>query len=215
MAVSRVSSPHYPSSETVLPARIVGREEPFDGSDEEAIARTLAGDRDAFESVVTRHERAVYALLFRMTGNTDDAQELSQETFLRAYRALHQTGNRRNLRPWILRIASNCFHERTRRPGFNAPTVSLDAEPSMADALPDHRAEDARSSRESDQERDLLRRAVESLRGEAAELFHLHFREEMTVEAIARSTGKRPNTIAVALHRLRQRLKDVIRKDLP
>lgn len=181
------------------------------GEDAEAIAKTLRGDREAFEEVVTRHERTVYAMLYRMTGNADDAQELAQETFLRAYRGLRGFDSRRPFRPWILSIAANAAFERARRHRPDA-LLSLEEQIELAGAIPDERAEHPAHALEHEQRRESLQRAVDTLRGEAAALFHLHYREELGVEEIARSLGKRPNTISVALHRLRERITELVRR---
>ncbi len=177
--------------------------------DGQAIAQTLTGDNRAFESVVTRHERAVYIMLLRMTGNADDAQELAQEAFLRAFRSLKKFQTGRPFRPWILRIAANAAYERSRKTR-KALVVSLNEEPETIERLGDPRVSHPAGNIAEEQERLLLRKAVDSLRDRDAELFHLHYDEEMSVEEIARTTGRRANTVSVALHRLRQQIKGVV-----
>src|SRR5262245_28455356 len=80
----------------------------MDGSDGTAVERARAGDPEAFRSLVERHSRSVFRLAFRMTGNEEDAEDVVQETFLRAYRQLPQFESRANFGTWLYRIATNC-----------------------------------------------------------------------------------------------------------
>jgi len=77
-------------------------------NDAAAVAQALAGDRDAFRQLVERHSHAIFRLAFRMTKNEHDAEEVVQDTFLRAYRNLEQFESRANFGTWLYRIAVNC-----------------------------------------------------------------------------------------------------------
>src|SRR6202011_1129958 len=72
------------------------------------LARARQGDSDAFRVLVERHSRSVFRLAFRMTGNEQDAEDLVQETFLRAYRQLGRFDGRAGFSTWLYRIAANC-----------------------------------------------------------------------------------------------------------
>jgi RNA polymerase sigma-70 factor (ECF subfamily) len=85
------------------------------GSDAAAIERTIAGDRDAFRFLVDRHSRYVFRLAYRLTGNQQDAEEVVQEAFLRAYQKLEQFEARANFGTWVYRIASNYAIDRMRQ----------------------------------------------------------------------------------------------------
>lgn len=90
----------------------------MEDSDGVAIARVKAGDGDAYRALVERHSRSVFRLAYRMTGNEQDAEDVVQETFLRAYRQLHRYEGRAGFGTWLHRIASNYSIDlmRTRRP---------------------------------------------------------------------------------------------------
>ena len=77
-------------------------------SDATAVAQVRAGNPDAFRVLVERHSRQVFRLTFRMTGNEHDAEDIVQETFLRAYRQLHRFDGRASFGTWVYRIAANC-----------------------------------------------------------------------------------------------------------
>src|ERR1700747_924358 len=81
----------------------------MDASEAAAVlARARQGDSDAFRALVERHSRSVFRLAFRMTGNEQDAEDVVQESFLRAYRQLGRFESRGNLGTWLYRIAANC-----------------------------------------------------------------------------------------------------------
>lgn len=93
--------------------------------DEDLAARLVAGDQEAFETLVRRHHRRVRSLCYRMTGSANEAEDLSQETFLRVYRHRETYQLGRRFRVWLDRICMNvCLthQDRVRRLG---PVVRL------------------------------------------------------------------------------------------
>lgn len=84
-------------------------------SDAMAVERTLVGDRDAYRVLVERHSRAVYRMAYRMMGNAHDAEEVVQESFLRAYQKLKQFAGNANFGTWVYRIAANYAIDRLRQ----------------------------------------------------------------------------------------------------
>lgn len=76
-------------------------------TDTEAVAKVQAGDRDAYRVLVERHGQSVFRLAYRITRNEQDAEDLVQEAFLRAYRHIHDFDGRASFPTWIYRIAAN------------------------------------------------------------------------------------------------------------
>jgi RNA polymerase sigma-70 factor (ECF subfamily) len=118
------------------------------GTDERAlVARTLAGDDDAFAALVRIHQATVYNIAYRLVGQRETAQDLAQETFLRAFKALDTFDLNRPFGPWLYRIATNLSINWVKR--ARLPTVSLDEpHPAVEDdaeplAIPDTSAEPA------------------------------------------------------------------------
>src|SRR5437764_11188600 len=72
------------------------------------LARARQGDNEAFRALVERHSGSVFRLAFRMTGNEQDAEDVVQESFLRAYRQLGRFESRANFGTWLYRIVANC-----------------------------------------------------------------------------------------------------------
>ena len=84
-------------------------------SDEELVARSMAGDADSFNELVRRWERPIYALAYRQIGREEDARDVCQETFLRAYRALNGFRGQAKFSSWLYRIALNLCRDWMRR----------------------------------------------------------------------------------------------------
>lgn len=77
------------------------------GGDAEILGRLRRGDEEAFEELVAAHRRDLYRLAYRLTGSPDEADDVTQETFLRAYRSLRSFRGEATLRTWLMRIAVN------------------------------------------------------------------------------------------------------------
>jgi RNA polymerase sigma-70 factor (ECF subfamily) len=83
--------------------------------DAAAIARAVAGEEDGFREIVDRHSRAVYQLAFRITGRVEDAEDVVQETFIKAFRQLGTFEARSSVGTWLHRIGANCAIDLVRR----------------------------------------------------------------------------------------------------
>src|SRR3954468_8769454 len=105
-------------------------------TDAAIVAKARSGDADAYRVLVERHSRALFRLAFRMTCNQSDAEDVVQESFLRAYRQLGKFDERASFGTWLYRIATNCsldlVRSRKRRSEQMAP-----AEPDPDNSLPD------------------------------------------------------------------------------
>src|SRR5882757_5711374 len=101
------------------------------------LARARQGDNDAFRALVERHSRSVFRLAFRMTGNEQDAEDVVQESFLRAYRQLGRFESRANFGTWLYRIVSNCSVDLMRSKQARHDQVRGDSIDDAAVELPD------------------------------------------------------------------------------
>lgn len=94
----------------------VAVKEPGVSADEDLlVSQAKAGSQTAFEALVQRYERQIYAFTYRMMGNPDDAFDLTQECFIRAYKNLDRTNAELNVSAWLHRIASNACLDQLRR----------------------------------------------------------------------------------------------------
>src|SRR6476619_1227854 len=93
-------------------------------TDEELVAKSIRGDADSFNELVLRWERPIYALAYRTIGREEDARDIVQETFLRAFRALPGFKGQAKFSSWLYRIALNLCRDWIRRQR-RAPTVAM------------------------------------------------------------------------------------------
>jgi RNA polymerase sigma-70 factor (ECF subfamily) len=84
-------------------------------TDEELVARSMGGDLDSFNQLVLRWERPIYALAYRVIGREEDARDVAQETFLRAFRALKGFKGQAKFSSWLYRITLNLCRDWIRR----------------------------------------------------------------------------------------------------
>lgn len=183
----------------------------MEGHDAAVVEQVLNGDRDAFRALVERHSRTVFRLAYRMTRNEQDAEEVVQETFLRAYRRLSTFESRANFRTWLYRIAVNCSLDlkRARTQQEEVPLVTEhdgeQAEIQVASAEPGpHRMLLSAEVRRK------LGAAMESLTATERAAFVLRHFEGQNIEEIARALnlreGAAKNSIFRAVQKLRREL---------
>ncbi len=192
----------------------------MDGSDSAAVARARGGDSDAFRTLVERYGRKIFRLAYRMTGNEQDAEDVVQETFLRAYRRLDQFESRANFGTWLYRIAVNSSLDLRRSPqrqeeyrtadpghpdtaGCSEETLRL----ASSEPTPDRLAFSTEVRRE-------LTRALARLSAKERAAFVLRHFEGMSIEEIGRVLGLRSNAtknnIFRAVRKLRERLEPLV-----
>ena len=112
-------------------------------TEQELVARARRGDESAFEALVTENEKRIYNLCRRLTGNQEDAAELTQEAFLNAWRGLGRFQGESSFSTWLYRLATNAcidFLRKEKRRQSLSMTVSLDDEEEARQVeLPDER----------------------------------------------------------------------------
>jgi RNA polymerase sigma-70 factor (ECF subfamily) len=178
-------------------------------SDEELVAATREGDATAFDQLVHRWDRKIHGAAFRVLGSHEDAREVSQEAFLKAYRAIGGFEQRARFSSWLYQIALNLCRDRLRRKR-GRHMVSLDelGEAEGARLLPS-----APSLHREVEALDLSRRvarAVAELAPEQREVIVLKEYQELTFAEIAEVLGTPVSTVKTRLYRgltqLRRRL---------
>lgn len=168
----------------------------------ELIRRIVNGDTEAFARVVERYDRRVYALVVRTVSDAEEARELTQDVFLKAFRALGSFDGRSGLATWLFRIAYNTAlsHVRRRRPRH----AEID-ERRLA-ALPDEEADRLEAHAAHEHRIEALTRAVEKLTAEERALVTLFYYDDLSVAACACVTGLSEANVKVRLHRIRKKL---------
>src|SRR4030095_14391131 len=155
------------------------------GSDDQALTRARAGDREGFRLLVETHGLGLFRLAHRMTGNEHDAEDVVQEAFLRAYRRLDQFEDRAQVGSWLFRIAAHCAYDllRSRQRRGRGPREGggVGARPSAA-AGPDRLAEGADVRRG-------VRAAMDEMSDRERSAFALRHFEGWSIAEIAGALG--------------------------
>ncbi|KAB2957114.1 MAG: sigma-70 family RNA polymerase sigma factor [Thermoanaerobaculia bacterium] len=180
-----------------------------DGRSDEALAvAAREGSEDAFRELVERFEGPLFALLVRIVRRPELAEELAQESFVKAWRALARFDPARRFSSWLFKIAHNTALDALRRRGEEP--LSLDAPAEDGGAAPelpaDPAAEDPLARALSRDAGRALERAVAELRPAYREVLLLRFAQELSYEEIAAVTGAPLGTVKVHLFRARQEL---------
>ncbi|MGE3276242.1 MAG: RNA polymerase sigma factor [Vicinamibacterales bacterium] len=151
-------------------------------SDAQLVAAAVGGARDAFDVIVTRHRRVVYQVCFRFAGNPEDANDLAQDAFVRAWRGLRTFKGQAQLSTWLYRIAVNvCLNRVSAR--------RLDVEPLESDRFEDRHAEDPRSGLIREERAVAVRRAIAALPRKQRATLILRTYHEMSHQQIADILG--------------------------
>jgi RNA polymerase sigma-70 factor (ECF subfamily) len=172
-----------------------------------------AGSAEAFRAIVERHQQTVYRLIVRMVRDPGLAEDIAQETFLKAYRALPGYDPRWKLSSWLLKIAHNATIDHLRRQRLD--TTPLDLGPESESGSPIERIADTSVLGAEDQVRAKalardLQTALAGLDPAYRELLLLRFQEGMAYQDIAEVTGLPLGTVKVRLHRGRKRLAELL-----
>jgi RNA polymerase sigma-70 factor (ECF subfamily) len=170
-------------------------------SDEELVAATQGGDTAAFDTLVRRWDKKIQGAIYRVMGSDEEARELSQEAFFKAYRALDGFERRSRFSSWLYQIAINLCRDRMRRRKTHR-LMSLEDLPQPEAAAPLVVSE--RSVAAAIEERDLARivaEAVAALPEEQREVIVLKEYEELTFAEIAEVLGLPVSTVKTRLYR--------------
>ncbi|GEM_PF-204358 len=178
--------------------------------DAELVARCLNGHRDAFGVLLARYENAVFRLAWRILRAREDAEDAAQEAFLRAWRSLgHFDPARGTFRAWLLKIALNAALTESARRREHAEEIQAGGSDAI-EAIPDDPARSPQAQAIRKQWLIAIERLAAQLPPESAALFHLRYGENLPVAEIAKILDRAPGTVAVALHRLRKRLRQTV-----
>jgi RNA polymerase sigma-70 factor, ECF subfamily len=182
--------------------------------DQELVAAALTGSQEAYRRLVLRFERPLFSLIARMVGDPALAEDLAQETFVKAFRHLDTYDRERKFSSWLFKIAHNTALDHLRR--REVATVALEAPEDDGGDLaavltdPSERSPEAVAQRS-----DLalaLSRAVARLRPEYREVVLLRFAEGQAYQDIAEITGLPLGTVKTQLHRARRELMEALRE---
>jgi RNA polymerase sigma-70 factor (ECF subfamily) len=171
------------------------------------VQKTLAGSEEAFADIVKRYQRPVFSIVVRMVRDAGLAEDLTQETFIKAFRALKTYDPRRKLSSWLFTIAHNTTIDHLRRKSLQ--TVPLETDGEESDPLDRLPVDGTASPERTAMSRDLARafeQELQAIRPEYAEILVLRFQEGLAYEEISEVTGLPMGTVKTHLFRARRQL---------
>lgn len=172
-------------------------------SDADCVRKLQRGETDAFETLIRRHQKTIFNLVYRMLGDYDEAAEISQEVFLSAYRAIGNFRGEANFSTWLYRIALN--HATTRRKSLNTRqqrNIPIENTEPASDPHPG-----PAESLEKKEVRQRVQQALNRLEPEDAAVILLRDLQDVPYEEVARVLEIPIGTVKSRLHRARQALK--------
>ncbi len=172
------------------------------------------GDQAAWEVLMRMHQEPVFRFAYLMCGDPDEADDIAQETFIRAFRALERFDLDRPMRPWLLSIAANLAHNRYRSLSryLNA-LKSLGRSETVAQELAAH--ERVEEIGEGHWQAQSLRQAVQRLGDKDRQIIYLRYFLELSTEEVAIIIGIPTGTVKSRLHRAVNRLREIIEREFP
>ena len=178
-------------------------------NDNEVLSRVLRGDQQAYAEIVKRYQSFVFTIALRYTPNREDAEEIAQDSFIKAYRSLSDFRGDSKFSTWLYTIVTTTCLTFLRKKKLE--THSLDNEKvfEAADSLDSgFRANQV----EQKSKVTMVNKAIALLSPDDAQIITLFYKGEQSLEEIGQIMGIEPNTVKVRLHRARQRLREKMEK---
>jgi len=180
-------------------------------TDIELIEQTLAGNQSAYADLVKRHQRFVFTLALRFTKTREDAEEVAQDCFIKAYRSLQSFGGNSKFSTWLYSIVYTTAMTFLRKKRLD--TSSIDDEGNFLQ-VENQNAAFENNLAENKSRSFYLNQAIEQLLPDDAMIITLFYKGEQSLEEIAATIGIEPNNVKVKLFRARQRLKEKLERNL-
>jgi len=174
-------------------------------SDSEIISLVLKGDHNAYALLVERYKSYVFTLTFRFTKNREDAEEVSQDIFVKAYRALADFKGTAKFSTWLYTIVNTTCITFLRKKRLDIRSLDDERTFEVADSQDSgFRANHV----EQKSRQNMVNQAITMLNRDDAEIITLFYKNEQSLEEIGQILGVEVNTAKVRLHRARARLKE-------
>ncbi len=175
-------------------------------SDQELVRRTLTGNLAAYEELVLRYQQTVFGVVYRFLQTKEEAEDITQESFIKCYQKLDKFDQGKPFAPWIYRIASNTALSRLRwlkrRPFLTVGEDILQ--------LADNETADPATTLLVEEEKDEIAQCLSQLKPLDRLVIILRYYEELSYDEMAYILKTRRNTIEVRLYRARKKLRDLL-----
>ena len=177
--------------------------------DNEIISRVLKGEQNAYAELVNRYQAYVFTLTLRMIKSREDAEEVAQDVFVKAYRSLADFRGESKFSTWLYTITNTTCITFLRKKKLDIHSLDNEKVFEVADS----KDSGFRANQVEQKSRlNMVNRAIAMLSPDDAEIITLFYKAEQNLEEIARILGLEPNTAKVRLHRARGRLKEKMEK---
>jgi len=180
-------------------------------SDIELIEQTLGGNQSAYADLVKRHQRFVFTLATRFAKNREDAEEISQDCFIKAYRSLASFQQQSKFSTWLYSIVYTTAMTFLRKKRVD--TTSIDDEDTYLQVESKPGSYDENNI-ENKSRSYYVNQAIAQLLPDDATIITMFYKGEQSLEEIAQAMGIEANTVKVKLFRARQRLKERLERNL-
>lgn len=179
-------------------------------NDQVYIDKILNGDTNAFTVLVDRYKDLVYTLSMRMMKNREEAEEVSQDTFIKAYKSLNRFKGDSKFSTWIYRVAYNTCLDRLKKNKRQQYTVAIDE-------YTEHQVktlDNALDKIEEQEKQQAIKNCLEMLPSEDSFILTLYYFEELSLDEISKITSLKPNNVKVKLFRSRKKLATILKHQL-
>lgn len=168
----------------------------------------LNGDTGKYEYFLRAYSTQMFNLLFRLSGNKEDAEELTQDVFLKAYCKLRTFHGKSSFSTWLYAIAYHVGISYARKRDFNTCVMDERELSLLSDTVVDEALDD-----ESEERIHLLQKAVSRLEPEERLIIALFYKEGKDVQEVARIVNVSPGALKVRLHRIRKKIYLLMKKE--
>mgnify|MGYP004516720871 FL=1 len=172
------------------------------------VRKVLGGDANAFETLVLEYEKNVYNIALRMTGNSEDAADMTQEAFIKAYNSLQSFRGDSKFSVWLYRIVSNVcldfLRSKNRRPTVSLSVEDDDGEDTQLDVADESQSPELLLDRKLT--RESVRRGLDSLPPDYRQILLLREIQGLSYDEIAQALSLEVGTVKSRIFRARKRL---------
>jgi RNA polymerase sigma-70 factor (ECF subfamily) len=179
-------------------------------NDQVYIDKILNGDTNAYVELVDRYKDLVYTLAIRMVKNKEEAEEVSQDTFIKVYKSLSRFKGESKFSTWIYRVAYNTCLDRIKKIKRQYNTVAIDE-------YTEHQVKSIDNALDEigEQEKQMaIKACLDQLPGDDSFILTLFYFEELSLDEISKVMGLKPNNVKVKLFRSRKKLAAILQEQL-
>ena len=172
--------------------------------DNDYIGKVLSGDVSAYASLIAKHKSLVFSIVHKIVNNHEDAEEISQDVFLKAFQALKTFEGKSKFSTWLYRIAYNAAISKTRKKRIEMVAIE---ETVISNFSTDEIGKNMNELDEDDRQQ-ILEKALKRLPEDDNLLITLFYKNENSIEDISEIMGLSVSNVKVRLHRIRKKLYD-------